>query len=270
MYSFFSLFFTGLRKDMLNAMSYRLQFFGSFVLIFFNLTVYFFFLEYIKSQNSSSNDIEYFKYLFVGLMMIDFSMLLSRSLSGPITTYKNQGIFEELMSLPISEIQIVLNSAPFAIINGFLRIACFLIFYIFMYGTIDIDLFGFLILLITIFFFILSSLGISLIFSAITLIFHRGEGLPFAYTAISTLLGGVFYPVNTISDNLEGITNLLPIKHILEIIRGTLDLSVYSRDQLTFNLTCLIILSLLLCFLGKLTFDKSLAIAKKKASLYVY
>ena len=270
MIKFFSLFFYGLRKDLLNAMSYRLQFFGSFAIIFFNLTIYFFFLEFINSQNMNEKNIEYFKYLFFGLMMIDFSMILARSLSGPITTYKNQGIFEELMSLPVSELQIVLNSAPFAIINGLLRIFCFLLFYLYMYGTVSIDSFELIMLLLSMALFILCSLGISLIFSSITLIFHRGEGLPFIYTAFSTLLGGVFYPVNIISDKLVLISNLLPIKHILEIFRGSLGLSDYSTDHLIFNMIFLAILSVLFCFFGKLLFDKSLAIAKKKASLYVY
>jgi len=267
---FFSLFLFGLRKDLLNAMSYRLQFFGSFAIIFFNLTIYFFFLEFINSQNMNGNTIEYFKYLFFGLMMIDFSMILTRSLSGPITTYKNQGIFEELMSLPVTEIQIVLNSAPFAIINGILRIFCFLLFYLFVYGTISIDSFGLIVLFLSMLLFILCSLGISLIFSSVTLIFHRGEGLPFLYIALSTLLGGVFYPVNIISDNLAPISNLLPIKHILEIFRGSLGLSDYSTDHLIFNMIFLAILSVLFCSFGKIFFDKSLAIAKKKASLYVY
>ena len=270
MVKFFSLFFLGLRKDLLNAMSYRLQFFGSFAIIFFNLTIYFFFLEFINLQNMNENNIEYFKYLFFGLMMIDFSMILARSLSGPITTYKNQGIFEELMSLPVSEIQIILNSAPFAIINGILRIFCFLLFYFYIYGTISIDSFGLFILFLSITLFILCSLGISLIFSSITLIFHRGEGLPFIYTAFSTLLGGVFYPVNIISDKLVPISNLLPTKHILEIFRGSLGFSNYSKDDLIFNMIFLLILSVLFCFFGRLLFDKSLAIAKKKANLYVY
>ena len=117
----FSLFFLGLHKDLLNAMSYKIQFFGSFLIIFFNLIIYYYFLEFIGASRLEAVQLDYFKYIFVGLLMTDFSVLIVRSLSGPITTYKNQGIFEELMSLPVSEIQIIFNSLPYALLNGFVR-----------------------------------------------------------------------------------------------------------------------------------------------------
>jgi ABC-2 type transport system permease protein len=270
MHKFFSLFLIGLRKDLLNATSYKIQFFGSFIIIFFNLTIYYYFLEFIGASRMGEDKIDYFKYLFVGLLVTDFSVLIVRSLSGPITTYKNQGIFEELMSMPISEIQIILNSLPYALFNGFLRIFCFIAFYSFLYGLPIISPENFIIILASIFLFILCSCGISLIFAGVTLIFHRGEGLPFAYSAISTLFGGVFYPVSVISDNLDIVTNALPIKHILEIIRGLSGVSDYSQEDLCFNILFLLSLAMIFIIIGYLVWKKSLDVAKKEASLYLY
>ena len=267
---FFDLFFAGLRKDLLNAMSYRIQFFGAYLLIFFNLTIYFFFLEFIRPQGLSADNTDYFKYLFIGLMMIDFSMVMARSLSGPITTYKNQGIFEELMSLPMPEIYIILNSAPFAIFSGLVRLGCFSIFYILVYGYEPINLLAAFYSVVSIIFFIICSLGISLIFSSVTLIFHRGEGLPFAYTAVSTLLGGVFYPVEVISEKLIPLSDILPIKHLLEILRGLHGVNDYTDDRFFYNIILLFFLALLSTFVGKIMFKKALLKAKKRGNLYIY
>ena len=270
MSKFLSLFLLGLRKDLLNAMSYKVQFFGSFVIIFFNLTIYYYFLEFIKVSNITNLDIEYFKFIFVGLLIIDFSTIIVRSLSGPITTYKNQGIFEELMSLPVPEIQIILNSLPYALFNGFLRVSCFILFYFLLYEPSLLPLQDILLLCISILLFIICSCGISLIFTGVTLIFHRGEGLPFFYSAVSTLLGGVFYPVSIISEKLEVFTNILPIKHIIEVIRGITNISTSTEPSLYFNLGFLFILSLLFGFTGWLVWRKSLEITKRQASLYLY
>ena len=125
--------------------------------------------------------------------MTDFSVIIVRSLSGPITTYKNQGIFEELMSLPVSEIQIIFNSLPYALFNSFMRMICFICFYIILYGLPLVNIGHFFILSGSLILFTLCSCGVSLIFTGITLVFHRGEGLPFVYSAVSTLLRR-FYP----------------------------------------------------------------------------
>lgn len=267
---FFDLCLAGLRKDLLNAMSYKIQFFGSYLIIFFNLTIYFFFLEFIRLQDSSVNNIDYFKYLFVGLMMIDFSMVMARSLSGPITTYKNQGIFEELMSLPMPDIHIILNSAPFAIFNGLMRLGCFSIFFIIIYGYEQLNFSAAFLSALSIILFIVCSIGISLVFSSVTLIFHRGEGLPFAYTAISTLLGGVFYPVEVISKKLTPLSDILPIKHLLEILRGLNGISEYTDERFLYNIIFLFSLAIMFVFIGKIMFKRALHIAKKKGNLYIY
>ena len=270
MAKFFSLFFLGLRKDLLNAMSYRVQFFGSFIIIFFNLLIYYFFLEFIRVSSNGELKTDYFEYIFIGLMVIDCSMILVRSLSGPITTYKNQGIFEELMSLPVSELQIILNSLPFALFNSFLRMICFFLFFVFLYGVPEISFGILLLLLFSMLLFILTSVGISLIFTGITLIFHRGEGLPFIYSAFSTLFGGVFYPASVISEELSLLANILPVKHIIEIVRGLIQISDYSRSEFIFNITSLFCLTIFFTLVGYLIWKKSLELAKKEASLYIY
>lgn len=267
---FFSLFFLGLHKDLLNAMSYKIQFFGSFLIIFFNLIIYYYFLEFIGASRLEAVQLDYFKYIFVGLLMTDFSVLIVRSLSGPITTYKNQGIFEELMSLPVSEIQIIFNSLPYALFNGFVRMICFLFFYVALYGFPLIDIGSLTILLFSLLLFILCSCGISLIFTGITLIFHRGEGLPFIYSAISTLFGGVFYPVTIISEKLNLVANLLPIKHMIELTRGLSGITNYSESDLYFNIIFLTVLSIFFLIIGYFVWKKSLEVAKKQASLYIY
>ena len=267
---FFSLFFLGLKKDLLNAMSYRIQFFGSFLIIFFNLIIYYYFLEFIGASRLEEVQLDYFKYIFVGLLITDFSVIIVRSLSGPITTYKNQGIFEELMSLPVSEIQIILNSLPYALFNGFLRVICFMLFYIILYGLPVVDIGHLFILSGSLFLFILCSCGVSLIFTGITLVFHRGEGLPFIYSAVSTLFGGVFYPVSIISEKLNIIANILPIKHMIEVIRGLSGISNYSANDLYLNIVSLSILSVFFLITGFLVWKKSLEVAKKQASLYLY
>lgn len=270
MFKFFSLFFLGLRKDLLNSLSYKIQFFGSFFIIYFNLIVYFYFLEFVKINSIGQQNLDYFKYIFVGLLLTDFSMIMVRSLSGPITTYKNQGIFEELMSLPISELEIIFNSLPYALFNAFLRLLCFLIFYFALFGISFIDFKYFCMIMISLMLFIICSCGVSLIFTGITLIFHRGEGLPFAYTAISTIFGGVFYPASIISDNLFLITNILPIKHIIEVVRGLTGISDYSQNDLLFNILMLFMLSIFLMVSGFLVWKHALKTAKKQGSLYIY
>ena len=76
--------------------------------------------------------------------------------------------------------------------------------------------------------------------------------------------------MSIISEKLNLVANLLPIKHMIEIIRSLSGISSYSESDLYFNIIFLSVLSVFFLIVGYLVWKKCLEVAKKQASLYLY
>ena len=116
--------FNNIKKDLLIAF-YKGQFIGSYLAIF--LWSYFFTIKFAGSD--SFNNL--FSFIFVGIVMSDCLLIISRSCATQITTYKSQGIFEELMTCPVRNIFIVLSSIPYSIFSSLTRLICYIFFFLF-------------------------------------------------------------------------------------------------------------------------------------------
>jgi len=71
--------------------------------------------------------------------------------------------------------------------------------------------------------FILSTLafsGVGILSATFTLVFKRGDPILWFFVSLSWLLGGVFYPVDSLPPLLRGLAQLLPITHALDGTRA--------------------------------------------------
>lgn len=261
---FIQYFFSNLKKDFLIAYSYKGSFYGGYIMIIFNLMLMYYFINFINSDNSSN----LFGYILIGLATSDVLLIISRSASSQITQYKNQGIYEELMQMPLNEHLITSSAIPYAILNSLIRVSIYLIFYYLFVGSFDIN--NSYLLLLTIVLLLISFIGISLIAAAITIIYFRGNAIVVLYVSLCTMFGGVLYPAKMLPFNLEFFSNLLSIKPGLEIIRQSLGFSNYDSIDIIYSLMSLSILSISYFLLGYYLVSYAINIAKIKATLSFY
>ena len=64
--------------------------------------------------------------------------------------------------------------------------------------------------------------AIGMLSAACTVVWKRGDPIPWLFDAASWLLGGVFFPVDLLPAPLQAVSRLLPITYALEAIRPAL------------------------------------------------
>tara|TARA_B100000029_G_scaffold498420_1_gene567247 strand:+ start:440 stop:1258 length:819 start_codon:yes stop_codon:yes gene_type:complete len=261
-----------LKKDFLNALSYKMQFFSSIVGTIITVSI-FFFISQIFSLNDSdvlekyNND--FFNFIFMGIIMSELSYLMITSLSNEINNYRVTGTFEEILSVETPDIILILSSYAYPITAFFFKFLIYLMLGYFIFNLNLIPDYGFLIFLLITLISLISLIGIGLIASSYALVFLKGNPFTALYSTAVTLLGGVVFPVEVLPEFLSFVSFIIPMTHSLELLRGPTDIILMS-NEFFFHLKSLILLSSIYLVLGYLLTKKAFKIAKKNGSLLIY
>lgn len=250
------------RKDLQIAMSYPLQFIFSFLSIFISFIFLYLFSRLVdQGQNSilETYEVSYFQFLFAGIVVAEITSIYLNTMPNTIKTYQQTGVFEQLMLSGKSEISIILASLNYPAFKLLIRIICYLLLYYLVFGelnfiNISIDP------LTALFLFILCMIGISLFGSAVTIFLKGSSIVPQGYLLISSLLGGVLFPIEMLPNILQKISVLLPTTQFLEVIRNTTN----NSDN---SLIILFVMAVLLILLGSISVKAALKNAKKNGNL---
>jgi ABC-2 type transport system permease protein len=124
---------------------------------------------------------------------------------------------------------------------------------------------AFVILLLTIITF--SSLGI--IAASFIMVLKRGDPITWAFNALSTLLGGVYYPITILPGWMQIIARFFPITYALEAMRKAL-LSSATFAELLPEIVALSLFSVVLLPLSLAIFKYAVRRAKIDGSLTHY
>lgn len=264
-----NMFYVNFRKDFLEAYSYKMQFYGSYLSIFFTLIILHIAFEYHNPpQNNDFNSA--FLFFLSGIVFLEFNTTLSSASSSSIVKLKSLGIFEQIMMIPRNQISILLSSIPFALFNSFFRF-CIYAAYIFLFytsyefTTVKLTLIALNILLLSC---CLISLG--LIFASFTILYQRQAGILKIFTGLSILAGGIFYPPSVLGELLSKFSLILPIAPFLENFRfnfGIIDISAYKQKV---NLLNLFVLAIIYSLIAVVACRKSLQLSREKGSLRNY
>ena len=253
--------FNNIKKDLLIAYSYKGQFIGSYLAIFFNMIIFFYFIKFAGSD--SFNDL--FSFIFIGIVMSDCLLIISRSCATQITTFKNQGIFEELMTCPVRNIFLVLSSIPYSIFSSITRLICYISFFLFFtdYNFVTVNL---MVIVSAFLLAVMSFIGVSLIAAAFSIIFFRGGAVILIFSGASTIFGGVFYPTSTFNFNIDFISIFLSIKPTLDLIRSSIGVIELDKIEIFYSFLNLIILSVFYILIGYFLTKYAIKHAKEKGT----
>lgn len=157
-------------------------------------------------------------YMIPGLIGFILQIILTSLTSGSIVREREQGSLEQLMVTPISKLGLMLGKlAPFLILALFEMI----LILVFGWVLFDVSVSGSLILLFALSIpFVLASLGLGLLLSTVAQ--NQAQALQLStFTFLpNVLLSGFLFPRETMPGILQLISNVLPLTHELEILRG--------------------------------------------------
>jgi ABC-2 type transport system permease protein len=211
---------------------------------------------------------DYFSFSLIGIAFTTYFTISIQTFSDSMRRAQMAGCLEAILSSQTSSRTIVFLSSIYSFISaGISTIIIFVISIIFFgFDISKINIAStFVSLLLSLTTFI--SLGI---FSAAgTIIFKKGEPFGIIFGTISSVLGGVVYPVSSLPLWLQHISYIVPITHSFEALRLSI-LQGYSIDMILKQLLILGSMSIVLFPLSLWFFNWTVEKGKKDGSLIQY
>ncbi|MCP4349634.1 MAG: ABC transporter permease [Desulfobacterales bacterium] len=258
-------------RDILNEVSYKLSFFLQ-LLSALPVVLMFFFLSRIVGNNLSTGPLHpyggnYFPFVLIGIAVQNYLTLSLSSFSGSLRESQLSGTLEAILSAPVSLPVFILGSTAYSFVLNSFRILLYLgigvLFGVKFQYTQLLAATGVIILTIAAF----SSLGI---FSAsFIILFKKGDPLNWAFSVLSWLMGGVYYPISVLPHWMQEAANFIPTTHALEALRMSL-LGGHGFSAITGHLLALAMWALIGLPLSLVCFRFAMNIARKNGTLGHY
>jgi ABC-2 type transport system permease protein len=254
-------------RDAAMAISYRLEFGLHIVAVLFTITGLYFLSNLIGHNPALDPYGGYLPFAALGMAMASWFQTGFDSFAKAIQREQVQGTLESLLMAPLRIPTIVAACSAWRFLWTTLTSMLYVGAAVLLY---DVELRGslalaFLLLLLTTIVF--SALGV--LSASFVMVFKRGDPLGLLLGGLSTLLGGVFYPVHALPEWLQRIAYLLPITHGLEAIRAVLLQGAVLRDVLA-PMLVLLAFAALLVPLGLYAFQRAVRRAQREGTLLHY
>ena len=259
------------KRDFMITTSYKFSFFLQLFGIFLSVLTFYFIAKMFSSASIPSLEPyggDYFSFVLIGIAFSGYLTTGLGSFSGSIRSEQMMGTLEAMLVTPTSTPFIIISSSLWSFIFTSIRVMVYLLIGVFLFDVniSSVNIFGaLLVLALTIICF--SSIGI--ISASFIMIFKQGDPINWAFSAVSGLLGGVFYPITILPGWLQNFSYLLPITYSLRAMRLAL-LQGYSLEALTPDIFALILFSIILLPISVTIFKYAVRRAKREGSLALY
>jgi len=211
---------------------------------------------------------DYFPFVLIG---IAFSTFLGVGLGTSASAIRQEqmlGTLEALLITPTRASAITIYLSLWNFIFSSFNIVIYLLIGRFLFG-LKFSVSQPLLILLILFLSILSFSSLGIISSSFVMIFKRGNPVNWIVSSSFDLLGGIYYPITILPEQLQIISHLLPITYALKALRGVL-LAGYSFTQVKTEILALLAFAFILFPLAILFFEYALKWAKKDGSLCQY
>jgi ABC-2 type transport system permease protein len=236
--------------------TYRFSFILQFLNVFFSVAVFYFVAMLLGDSINPYLEPyggDYFAFVLIGIAFGSYFSVGLSSFSRSLRSAQMTGTLEAMLSTPTRISTIILSSSQWNYLMTTLRVIVYL-----MIGTLFMDVnFGnanylaaFVILLLTVVTF--SSLGI--IAAGFIMVLKRGDPITWIFGAVSSLLGGIYYPIMVLPGWMQTLAKLIPVTYALRAMRLALlqgaSFSELRGDIITLGIFCLVLLPLSLMVFG--------------------
>lgn len=238
-------------------------------MIIANVFLFFYFSKIVNVESASEiKNSSYFVYVIYGVSISEFTILCINRIPNEIRNFQLTGVIENIFNSRSSIVFILISTSAFPLFLGILKMAIYFSVSKIMFN-IDIiiyeNIFKFLIIIIFYYFFLL---GFGLIGGAYTILFKKGNPVTTIYIFLAASFGETFIPINVFPNIFSHLSNIIPTKKILELLRP-LENKTINNDF--YNELLLIgVYNLFIFIIGIIVLNYSIKIAKKNGSLVNY
>jgi len=211
---------------------------------------------------------DYFSFVVIGIAFSGYFGVGLSSFSSSLRQSQISGTLEAMLTSPTRLSAIIVSSSLWEYLMTTIRVLVYLIVgALIMRATFGQGDFisAFVILLLTIITF--SSLGI--ISASFVMVLKRGDPIAWLFNAVSTFLGGVYYPITILPEGLQWLARLIPVTYALDAMRLAL-LQGASLNELLPQILALCAFSVILLPSSLIAFRFAVQRAKVEGSLTHY
>jgi len=260
-----------LKRDLSLALSYRLSFLLQFVGIFFIMAVFYFLSRLFGDALIPQLDKyggDYFSFVLVGIAFTAYMGLSLSNFAGSIREGQMMGTLEIMLLSPTRLSIILLSSSLWSYLLTTLQVVVYFVVGVLVF-SVSLSQANPATALIVLVLSITSFSSIGILSAAFVLWIKKGDPVAWLVGSVSSLLGGVFYPVSVLPNWLELLSRFVPLTYALDAMRLAM-LQGYSLYQIRFDIFALLGFTLVLTPLAFLAFRKALKRAKMEGSLAQY
>jgi len=256
------------RRDLRTQMRYRLSFLLQLLGILFSSASFYFVARLLGAAAApqlSRYGGDYFSFVLVGIAFVGYQSVALHTFATVIQSGQREGTLEAMLATPTRLATILFSSGLWNFTFTSLRVVVYLLVGVILLGA-DLRqanlLAGLVILPLT----ILSLSGIGILSASFIMVFKRGNPINFLIGSLSSLLAGVYYPVEVLPDWLQAFARLIPLTYSLEAMRRAL-LAGAGLRELGGSVAALAGFSVVLLPLSLIAFRYAVRQAKRDGSL---
>ncbi len=260
-----------LKRDLSQALSYRLSFLLQLLSIFFSVAIFYFLSQLFGSALVPQLDKyggDYFSFVLVGIAFMGYTGLSMSSFAQSIREGQMMGTLEIMLLSPTRLSAILLSSSLWSYLLTTVRVVVYILVGALVFGF-SLSQANLVTALVVMILSIASFSGIGILSAALVLLVKKGDPVAWLFGGMSSLLAGVFYPISVLPDWLEPLSRLLPLTYALDAMRLAM-LKGSSLLEVRFDILALLGFTVVLTPLAFVVFRKALKRAKMEGSLIQY
>jgi len=256
-----------LRRDFIEASSYKLNFVYTLGGIVFSSATFYFVGRLVPGGSASLAPYggDYFSFAVVGVAFSGLLGIFQEGPAGMIRSAQVAGTLEALLvtqtSVPTILVGSSLYSFLFAALRTIIHLAVALVLFGLKLGTVNVPA-ALAILVMT----AVCYLSIGILSACFVLVFKMGNPVGWIFSSVSGFLGGMIFPVSVLPSWIRWVSPLLPFTHSLEGLRRSLLTSASFGDVLP-SIAALGAFSAVLLPAGLILFRFALRKAKRDGTL---
>jgi ABC-2 type transport system permease protein len=235
-------------RDFKLQVSYRLAFLlQSFGILFSVASFYFVALLFGEAAAPHLQEYggDYFAFVLVGIAFMRYQSVAMSTFATTIRRGQMMGTLEAMLVTPTRLSTVLVSSSLWNFAFTSLQVLIYLLLGAFLFGA-DLRQTNLVAAMVIQVLTILAFSGIGILSASFTMVFKRGDPINFLFSSVSTLLGGVLYPVTVLPGWLQPVSYLIPLTYSLRAMRRAIligdSLSALSPDVLALSLFAAVLL----------------------------
>jgi ABC-2 type transport system permease protein len=212
------------RRDFAVARSYRAAFVLEIFQALFGVASFYFLARFIESPKLTSSlpqGTSYFSFVLVGIAFFDYLTIALHTFDESLREARQNGTLENLLVTQTSLPVILAGSSLYPFVLLSLRTLIYLGWGAALFGfpLRDANWFGAALILGA---SVLAFVGLGILSASYLLVFKRGNPVNWAVIGVSSVVGGMMYPVSVLPRWLQVVARLIPVTYSLEGMRAAL------------------------------------------------